>query len=74
MNKAELSKLTIKLQEIEDPEKGHGVHVRIDGCASIKATREMLCALFETLEKQQPEAFIPAVMAFMLEDLSPEDL
>lgn len=73
MSKAELSHLIIKLQEIEDPEKGRGCSIHTTGRTSDKAAAHMFIAMFEALEKQFPEAFPRAVMSFLMEDLSKED-
>lgn len=72
-DKTELSNLTIELMEIEDPEKGRGCGCQVSGKSSVIAAAKMFRVMFEALEKEYPEAFIPAMMSFMMEDLSEEE-
>ena len=72
-DKTDLCRLTIELQEIEDPEKGRGCTCRVDGKSSAIAAAKMFLVMFQALEREYPEAFIPAMSAFMMEDLSEED-
>ena len=68
-DKTELSYLTIELKEIEDHEKGRGCNCHVSGQSSVIAAAKMFRVMFEVLEKEHPEAFIPAMVSFMMEDM-----
>lgn len=68
-DETDLSKMTITLTEIENPDKGRGCKVEVSGEASVRSMAKMLHTMFCALAEKETNAFFAALSKFIESEL-----